>query len=291
MLNHFFHMVSAIVIFFIVLSVYMLILFYYRKYRKEHHLLQGNFFKLSFIFAALYFSLFVLFHHTGIHCEDLDKATQCQCYALEVANRNEMKQKMDWAHQGAQMCPDSRFFSDFLKAHEAFEKQAELLHRKMSTPMDIHLVETQGVATQDLNACLQLADTLIDGEHFIAANNIPLSKGLYYLSFEAMPTKTQLFIYIVGEKASILFPWLNSPQGTPDWTSFGDTASLKPIFSEKKTSWRKEKLGIIIESLVDQKIQLRWQHGQTGGTIYQGKKGNVSKICHVAMSQIMEGVV
>jgi len=130
--------------------------------------------------------------------------------------------------------------------------------------------------TDDTNH-MQVADTSVDGEHFIAAENIQLTKGLHYFVFKTIPAKTELYIYMIGEKSSILFPWLNAPNGSVRWSIFGDN-HLKPIFSQMQSSSEVENLSIVIYSALDQLIQLRWQHGNAGHTIYRGKAENVSSI-------------
>jgi hypothetical protein len=81
----------------------------------EAQLRQANFLKLCFVFAACYFSAYVIYNHTGIGCDDLDKDAQCQCYAHEVMKyKRNAKQQQHWAQNGARMCPDSKFFTETL---------------------------------------------------------------------------------------------------------------------------------------------------------------------------------
>lgn len=81
----------------------------------EKRLMKENTLKLYFIFAAFYFSCFIIYSHSGIGCEDLDLDAQCECYALEVRHRDNIKQKLHWANNGQRMCPDSEFFSKVIE--------------------------------------------------------------------------------------------------------------------------------------------------------------------------------
>ena len=103
----------------------MIILYSYRKYADnpliripnlmKQYLLQQNFFKITFIFAFLCFSIWVSFRHSRVSCEDLDESAQCVCYWLEVSKKSVIKEQLHWARNGMRMCPDSKFFSVLLE--------------------------------------------------------------------------------------------------------------------------------------------------------------------------------
>ena len=74
-----------------------------------------DYLKPCFLFATAYFIVFILYHNVGITCENLDKRTQCVCYALEAKYTKKKQSKIDWATKGMQACPDSNWFPEFIK--------------------------------------------------------------------------------------------------------------------------------------------------------------------------------
>ena len=123
--SNFIHTILEIAIGISIVLLFMMALFNYRKYAGKffiqipqpvkQYLLQQNFYKVSFIFAFLCFAIWVSYRHSGLGCEDLDEAAQCQCYALQVVNKTDIKQQLHWARNGMKMCPDSKFFSNFIE--------------------------------------------------------------------------------------------------------------------------------------------------------------------------------
>lgn len=131
MQSNFQHALIDIVMFIAVNALFMLALYYYRTSNKrfarvplviKQYLLQTNFLKLCVIFASFYFAIFVSYNHMGISCDKLDRDAQCQCYGLEVASHKNMKEKLHWANNGLRMCPDSKFFADFLAKNSGKDK-------------------------------------------------------------------------------------------------------------------------------------------------------------------------
>jgi len=107
----------------------MIILHNYRKYADnslirfpnlmKQYFLQQNFLKITFIFAFFCFAIWVSLRHSRVSCDDLDESAQCVCYWLEVTKKKNKKEKLHWASNGMRMCPDSKFFSDFIEKNEA----------------------------------------------------------------------------------------------------------------------------------------------------------------------------
>lgn len=123
--SNFIHTILEIAVGVVIVLLFMVALLYYRKYAGKfmiqipemvkQYLLQQSFYKVSFIFAFFCFAIWVSYRHSGHGCEDLDEAAQCECYALQVANKSDIKQQLHWARNGMRMCPDSKFFSNFIE--------------------------------------------------------------------------------------------------------------------------------------------------------------------------------
>lgn len=119
--------VLAIAAFVVANLLFALALAYYRKRgggvlarvdaRLEKQLLRANFLKLCTFFAGAWIAGYIIYQHTGLGCEDLNEAAQCECYALEMVDHRKTKDKIHWAKNGLKMCPDSTYFSTFLKAN------------------------------------------------------------------------------------------------------------------------------------------------------------------------------
>ena len=119
------HAVFEIILYIVIVILFMLALLAYRKYAGNFlihlpnlfklYLLRQNFYKISFIFAFFCFAILVSYRHSSLGCEDLDEEAQCQCYALEVVNKSDVKQQLHWARNGMRMCPESIFFSNYLE--------------------------------------------------------------------------------------------------------------------------------------------------------------------------------
>lgn len=166
---------------------------------------------------------------------------------------------------------------------------ALLKEKKVTPPGAIHFTFIQETKAKNENSnCLSWVDKPGEGEHFVAANDLSLSKGFHYFVLETLPTKTELYIYITGDKIGVIFPWLNQPNGSGGWRNHSTSASLEPVFSQAETSSQSEKLKIVVYSAVDQKIQLRWQHGYAGSTSYKGRSENISSICSAQFGHIVD---
>jgi len=163
-----------------------------------------------------------------------------------------------------------------------------LRDKKILPPLMIKLNQPINVEqTNKLEACAQWSDTLAVGEHFLTTE-IFLKKGLHYFIFKSKPSKTQLYVYLIGQKASILHPWLNFDEGT-GWSHFGEhKEELVPIFSQRETTPISEKIKIVIYTPIKQKITLRWQHADAGNTIYKGKNENTSTFCSIQHGEIVD---
>lgn len=175
--------------------------------------------------------------------------------------------------------------------HQAFgEKNLQnvLRDKKILPPLTINLdLQTNVEQKNSIETCSQWSDTLNTGEHFIATK-VLLKKGLHYFIFKTKPSKAQLYIYLIGEKASVLFPWLNLSDSETGWSYISaDQESLVPIFYQKKTTATSETITIVIYSPINQKINLRWQHAHAGNTIYDGKKENIFSACGIQHGRII----
>jgi len=155
-------------------------------------------------------------------------------------------------------------------------------------PQTLSLIQPQGMKSEVGPTCTRLTDTPESGEHFVAGEPINLGKGWYYLSFDSVPTRTELYVYLIADKASILYPWLNLPATTPI-SSFGEPKLLETVFVQKETSPQQETLRLLIHSAIPQKVQVRWQHGKDSTTIYTGNEGMQSSICSAKFGQLDGG--
>lgn len=168
------------------------------------------------------------------------------------------------------------------------ERLVELLrHAKTLSPTIIDLNILQGVAVKKSGNDIQLTDDLINGEHFISTD-IQLVKGLQYLILEAPPSEIESFVYLISDTTSILFPWQAPLPQAEFWSQFGDSTKLQPFFSQRERSSTSEKIKIVINSPIDQKIRLRIQHGYRGTTSYMGREEIVSHISKALIGQIVE---
>jgi hypothetical protein len=129
-----------------------------------------------------------------------------------------------------------------------------LAGNNISRPQNIPFDTLQGVEIKSRSDCTLLADTATPKEHFIATGDWHLSKGVNFFEFETSLNKTELYIYVIGEKIGILYPWLNQPNGSGGWTKHGENNILEPIASQVETSSRSEKLRIIVYSAKDQNL-------------------------------------
>ncbi|PHQ79077.1 MAG: hypothetical protein COB66_07595 [Coxiella sp. (in: Bacteria)] len=153
------------------------------------------------------------------------------------------------------------------------EFASPLKHNKMEPPVPLPLTNLTGlkILSNTTGSCMQVSDTPTKGEHFVSNNNIKLSKGLYYFTLEGKPTKTMLYLYLIGKTKSRLLAWLNGNSNN-HWSQLGKGNSLKPIFSQVKILPTAEKLMVVIYSAVNQTIRSRWQHGLNNTTTYEGNK-------------------
>lgn len=186
-------------------------------------------------------------------------------------------------------------FSDKIKSeitcHKAFGEKnlSDILRDRKILPLSTINLNLQANVEQknSLESCPQWSDTLIMGEHFLATEML-LKKGLHYFIFKTKPSNTQLYVYLIGEKTSVLIPWLNLPDNGTGWSyTSADQESLVPIFSQKKTTPTSETIKIVIYSSINQKINLRWQHAYAGNTAYDGKKENISSVCRIQHGRII----
>lgn len=164
-----------------------------------------------------------------------------------------------------------------------------LKHTKIMPSHVIHLGETQGAELKEMgDDCIALVDTSVDGEHF-AVSKLPLRQGLNYFVFETLPVKSnlELYIYLIGSKTSVLFPWLNMTRRSYHWSAFGSNDDFLAVFSERKRIKQKDILELVVDSPVEQEVQLRWQHGIAGNTLYRGEPTNVSQICRIEQGEIL----
>lgn len=170
------------------------------------------------------------------------------------------------------------------------ENLTQLIRNRMiADAKQIHFSNESGVRVKKDDLCaIEVTDQPVDGEHFVAGE-IQLLSGLNYFLFETLPTSAQLIIYLIGEKTSLLFPWVNSTLGAEKWSHFGDEYSLVGVFHQVgKAASKLEKLKLVIYSRIDQKIQLRWQHGANANTTYKGKIEQRSIICRAQYGYIVD---
>lgn len=169
--------------------------------------------------------------------------------------------------------------------------QQELLtllkHKLIGTSQVLPLIQPQGMKLEEFkNHCTQLVETSEFGEHFVATEPINLGKGWYYFIFETLPTDTELHIYLVSNEVSILFPWRTSARGQRNWSIMGKPDLSQPIFIQSGISPNLESVSILIYSASPHKLQVRWQHGKNGNTIYKGNKTTRSNICLSQFGQL-----
>lgn len=285
--NNFLHMVFAIIIFLLLNFLTMLGLLYFREKKAQsvlapsfmvHLFTQMNVLKLSFIFAASYFIIYIVFSHSFISCEKLDKDAKCQCYALEIIHQPSKQQKSELAQNALESCPTSDFFSQFIVNQTSSSLLTKLKKVNLAAIQfnNIHGVEVK----EESASCKQLIDLPVDGEHFINVTDMTLSKGSHYFVFETKKLDIPLYIYMIGKNESLLFPWTKDDKLSNNWSASGESNGLKPLLSKIVTSPSSEKLIIVVQSMSDQTIELRWQHGNSSGTIYKGSAENTSQICN-----------
>lgn len=74
-----------------------------------------NFLKISFLFSAFYFCLFIFYNHSGQRCEKLTEDSICACYASAAKYSGTKSSKLHWAKIGEKLCPKSDWFSEEIK--------------------------------------------------------------------------------------------------------------------------------------------------------------------------------
>ena len=146
--------------------------------------------------------------------------------------------------------------------------------------MAIDFARTVGMKMKKHANCMQLSEIPTKNEHFIASNDLHLSKGFYYFIFEAKPTQISLFLYLIRKNGNFLLPWLNQRYGLVGvWSNMSKSNFIEPIFSQVEASAKLVKLRVVLYSAMDQTMHFRWQHGYLGPSNYKGNKENVSSIC------------
>ena len=168
------------------------------------------------------------------------------------------------------------------------EVLALMRDRAPGPPQTLPLIQPIGMKSEVGATCARLTETPESGEHFVAGEPINLGKGWHYLSFDSLPTRTELYVYLIADKASILYPWLNVPAATPI-SSFGEPKLLETVFVQKESSPQQETLRLLIYSAMPQKVLVRWQHGKDGVTIYKGNEEMQSSICSAKFGQLDDG--
>lgn len=161
--------------------------------------------------------------------------------------------------------------------------------RVFSMPWLLNLNIMQGLKLSKSNS--QLRDEETDGEHFIATE-IKLSKGLHYFIVETAISNTDLYIYLIGEKTCILFPWsiiknAKSPTSYQFvYTNNEQEHSIEPLFvqQERSISLNKERFFFVVNNHTSQKMFLRIQQGHQGATVYKGLP-----IYHLNMPIVLQG--
>lgn len=176
--------------------------------------------------------------------------------------------------------------------HNIFEDKAftQILSRSTLTkPKLISFDVINGITTEiEGTSHIRLIDasTKKKSEHFIANNNVQLLKGFNYFIFEAKPTNTPLYIFFNSENTSLFYKWLDKSNMAGTWSDLLNK-EIKPIFSQLESTKEFEKLTMVVYSDRDQKVQIRWQHGDRQGTIYKGHTQNTSMIYKAEIGQII----
>jgi len=183
--------------------------------------------------------------------------------------------------------PDPNVFN--LDSYGAKEFEVSLSGKKLLTPTGIHFNRLIGSKfTGKTFNCKILEDKQVEGNHYVALKNVRVTKGLSYFVFEALPTETDVYIGIVGEKTEILFPWSVKQKLLMPWKNKSIGRSLYPVFRQNVDSAKLLKFSFVVYSEFDQEVEVRWLHGLNDKINYTGNRKNISYPCASYYGQISE---
>ena len=160
-------------------------------------------------------------------------------------------------------------------------------YKKPGHPQAIKMLHSEGMKRENSpKPCTQWSETPSSFEHYVAANPIELGKGWYYFVFDTEPTETEINLYLISDKASLLLSWLNQSGSQGKWNNLGEHKHLEPVFVQAEVLPQLVNLSVLIYSAMPQKVQVRWQHGRDGTTIYEGTEKSQSRICAAHFGQL-----